>query len=82
MADNLNIADLQKRLNSDPHLKSRFLKAPAATLKEHGVALTQENEVSLAYLVDQIQRPGHLVAGAGIAPQNLSAITISISIDF
>jgi hypothetical protein len=80
MAD-MNIADLQKRVN-DPATKARFLKAPAATLKELGVALTPEQEHHVAYLTDRIQRPGHVVPGVGIAPGNLTAITITIGIDF
>lgn len=76
------LAELQNRLNRDPKLKAKFLENPVHTLREEGLELTPEMERSVAYLVDQVKRPGHLVAGAGIAPQNLAAITITIGVDF
>lgn len=80
MAD-MNIADLQKRINEGA-TKAKFLKAPAATLKEMGVALTPEMEHHVAYLADALQRPGHLVPGVGIAPGDLRSIRITIGVDF
>ena len=77
-----NLIDLQSRLNSDQKLKSEFLNDPVDTLRKEGIDLTPEMERNAAYLVDKLKRPGHLVPGAGIAPKDLAAITITIGVDF
>lgn len=79
MAD---LVDLQNRLNKDKKLKGRFLRDPVGTLKSEGVDLSPEMERNVGYLVDKLKKPGALVPGAGIAPDDLAAITISISVDF
>jgi hypothetical protein len=77
-----NLVDLQKRLNTNTKLRNQFLANPGETLRNEGVQLTPEQERSVAYLVDQVKKPGRLVPGAGIAPQDLRAITITIGVDF
>jgi hypothetical protein len=46
-----NLADLQKRLNSDPELTNKFLKDPVATLKGEGVAVDPAMAKELKSLV-------------------------------
>ena len=77
-----NLVDLQKRLNSNANLRRKFLENPAETLRNEGLVLSPEQERSVAYLVDQVKKPGRLVPGSGIAPQDLRAITITIGVDF
>jgi hypothetical protein len=77
-----NLAQLQANLNRDAGLKKRFLADPVAVLAEHGHELTKEQQHRVNYLVDRLQRPGQLVPGAGVAPQDLVGITITIQVDF
>lgn len=77
-----NMADLEKRLNRNPKLKAAFLKSPTRMLKAEGIEVNDSQRKKLEYLVDQVKRPGRLVPGAGIAPQDLAAITITIGVDF
>lgn len=77
-----DFAGLQTRLNEDPALRKRFLEAPSKTLRAEGFTLTPEQEHKVAYLVDRVKTPGALVEGAGIAPGQLAAITITIGVDF
>ena len=73
---------IQKRLNEDKRFKADFLKSPARVLEKEGHKLTPEMKRSVGYLVDRVKRPGHFVPGAGIAPQDLAAVTITIGVDF
>jgi hypothetical protein len=82
MATPLALTQLQAQLNKDAALKKRFLADPVSVLTEHGHELTPANKHSLNYMVDRLQRPGQLVPGAGVAPHDLSAITITIGVDF
>jgi hypothetical protein len=77
-----SLVQLQTQLNRDAAMKKRFLADPVAFLTEQGHELTKENQHSLNYMVDRLQRPGQLVPGAGVAPHDLSAITITIGVDF
>jgi hypothetical protein len=78
----LSLPELQSRLNEDVQAKKAFLKDPSGTLQGYGYELNPEQERTLGYLVDRVKRPGQMVPGAGIAPQDLSAITITIGVDF
>lgn len=82
MAESFDLGKLQARLNEDPELKRRFLDSPVETLTAEGLELTSEQKNKVAFLVDRIKKPGATVEGAGIAPAELEAITITISIDF
>ena len=77
-----DLVSVQKRLNEDKALRERFLLDPVETLKDLEIDLTPQMAKSVDYLVDQVKRPGHLVPGAGIAPKDLAAITITIGVDF
>lgn len=77
-----NMSELEARLNKDPELKAAFLRSPSRTLKEQGIEVSTSQRRKLEYLVDQLKRPGKLVPGAGIAPDDLAAITITIGVDF
>jgi hypothetical protein len=82
MAERLDLATLEGRLNEDPEAKKRFLENPVKMLEAEGFALTDEQQHKVSYLVDRLKRPGAFVEGAGIAPEDLAAIRISISVDF
>jgi hypothetical protein len=73
---------LQAQLNKDPAAKKRFLDNPIKTLQAEGFALTPQQQRKVAYLVDRVKRPGAFVEGAGVAPEDLAAITITIGVDF
>lgn len=82
MAERLDLRKLQSTINKDAASKKKFLEAPVDTLEAQGFELTPEQRNKVAYLVDRVKRPGALVEGAGIAPDKLAAITITIGVDF
>jgi hypothetical protein len=82
MAEATDLAALQKRINEDPALKKRFLAKPSATLKQEGLKLTPKQSRRVEDLVKRVKTPGAEVPGAGKAPADLRAITITIGIDF
>ena len=82
MAEATDLAALQKRINTDEAFRKRFLAKPSATLKQEGVTLTQAQARRVNDLVKRAKTPGAQVPGAGKAPADLRAITITIGIDF
>jgi hypothetical protein len=80
--EKIDLAALEKRLNSSAGTRKAFLEDPVAALKKEGMNLTPEMQRSVGYLVDRLKKPGRLVPGAGISPADLRAITITIGVDF
>jgi hypothetical protein len=77
-----DLAKLQDRLNKDEELRERFLEDPTKTLKAEGMQLSREQHRKLEDLVERVKTPGAEVPGAGVAPEDLRAIRITIGVDF
>jgi hypothetical protein len=77
MAD---LNDLQKRLNSDPKLRERFLADPVKTFEDEGVVLPPQAKDQLRELTKTLQSPQKPVSGASVAPQGAHPMDISINI--
>lgn len=77
-----DLAKLQERLNKDKRLRERFLDNPTETLKAEGLQLSREQHRKLEDLVERVKTPGTEVPGAGVSPEDLKAIRITIGVDF
>lgn len=77
MAD---LNELQRRLNSDPKLRERFLADPVQTFEDEGVILPKHAQDQLRELAKSLQTPRQPVAGASVAPQGVKPMDISINI--
>ena len=80
--EKIDLAGLEKRLNSSAGTRKAFLEDPVSALQKEGMNLTPEMQRSVGYLVDRLKRPGQMVPGAGISPADLRSIRITITVDF
>ena len=53
----MDLKEFQKRLNSDPGLRSRFLENPVKTIEAEGCVLPDGAKKALAAFVDLLPKP-------------------------
>ncbi len=79
-----DLADLEKRLNDDPKLRSEFLADPVGTLEKEGLKIPPSGRKQLIDTIRGIQTKKKPTVGSTIQPAASDApgISISISKDF
>jgi hypothetical protein len=80
MANDPKYDALEKKLNSDPALRSAFVKDPAAVLTQQGVALTPAMTSAVHSQIAALKIPDHPPAGFQF-PHIHIVIQISITKD-
>jgi hypothetical protein len=61
------LKELQKRLNEDTRLRTRFLKDPGAVLRQGGVEIGPDKEAKVATYLRDLATPQREVFGAELA---------------
>lgn len=83
-----SLSGLQKRLNKDTRLRSRFLKDPAAVLRAEGISLPEEKAASLERFTREVTAPAREVRvdsirsrAAGLARTEVEVV-VSVGVRF
>lgn len=77
----INLGDLQKRLNEDPKVLEKFLRDPVAVLKSEGITLSPDMAKDLKDFVQKSKAPNKKDAAIGPSGAPLrSKLGISIRI--
>lgn len=76
-----NLADLEKRLNSDNDLRDKFLDDPVQTLADEGLTLSEEMKNNLKRFVDDIKSPKPQASGSSVSQKGaIRDVGVGISI--
>jgi hypothetical protein len=77
----VDLADFEKRVNSDPALRQKFLDDPVKTLADEGLVLSKDMEANLQKFVGDLKNPPTQVSGASVAQKGAVAdVGIGVSI--